>query len=337
MPAPSCFGRLLAISLRCSGVSFAARAFPPFFPHVGQALQLQDLWPRPDSVNAVHQSPRLRWRLPACSYPLGLLDRLGMATTVPARMATMFYLKSTSELETMRRGGQFLSEVVAKLAEAVTPGVTTGQLDTLADELIRAAGGIPSAKGYQGFPGAICTSPNEVVVHGIPGETVLREGDNVSLDVAMLYQGYHVDMARTFPVGTISPRVQRLMDVTERSLTAAIRECQPGARVGDLGAPVQGIVEGEGFSVVRNYSGHGVGRSFHEEPHIFNYGKRHRGTVLKPGMTLAIEPMVIEGRPETRVLDDGWSVVAADGSMAAHFEHTVAIIPEGCEVLTRPQ
>ena len=247
----------------------------------------------------------------------------------------MFYLKSTAELATMREGGRLLSEIMKELGEAVRPGVTTAQLDGFADDLIHAVGAVPSAKGYRGFPAAICISPNDVVVHGIPDATVLREGDNVSLDVALCYKGYHVDMARTFAVGTASAQMHQLIDVTEKSLTAAIRECRPGVRVGDVGAAVQDVVERAGFSVVRDYSGHGVGRAFHEEPHVLNYGKPGRGAVLKPGMTLAIEPMVIEGRPETLVLDDGWSVVSADGSMAAHFEDTVAIIPEGYEVLTR--
>ncbi len=247
----------------------------------------------------------------------------------------MFYLKSGKELDTMREGGHLLSEIVTRLGDAVRPGIKTAQLDALAHELIGNVVAIPSAKGYRGFPGAICTSPNEVVVHGIPSGTVLQDGDNVSLDVAMFYRGYHVDIARTFAVGSVSPQTRQLIGVTEKSLGAAIRKCQPGTRVGDVGAVVQQVVEAEGFSVVRDNSSHGVGRDFHEEPHVLNYGKPGRGAVLKPGMTLAIEPMVIEGQRETRVLDDGWSVVSVDGSMAAHFEHTAAIIPEGHEVPTR--
>jgi len=248
----------------------------------------------------------------------------------------MIYKKSADEIAIMREGGKILAEVMLRLEEAVRAGVTTGDLDQLADEFIRTAGGTPSAKGYRGFPGAICTSPNNVIVHGIPDQTVLKEGDLVSLDVALNYKGFHVDNARTYPVGQVDPASRKLLEVTEGSLEAAIEQCRPGRRLGDVGHAVESLVEDAGFSVVREYVGHGVGRAFHEDPQIPNYGPPGRREVLAPGMTLAIEPMVNMGAAQTKLLDDGWTVITADGSLSAHFEHTVAITPEGHEVLTTP-
>ena len=247
----------------------------------------------------------------------------------------MIYKKSPDEIAIMREGGKILAEVMTVLEDAVGAGITTGDLDALADELITGAGAKPSAKGYRGFPGAICTSPNNVIVHGIPDQTVLKDGDIVSLDVALNYRGFHVDNAKTYPVGEVDPAIQRLLDVTEASLEAAIQQCAPGRRLGDVGHAVESLVEEAGFSVVREYVGHGVGRAFHEDPQIPNYGPPGRREVLAPGMTLAIEPMVNMGAAHTKLLDDGWTVITADGALSAHFEHTVAITPEGHEVLTR--
>ena len=248
----------------------------------------------------------------------------------------MIYKKSPDEIAVMRRGGQILAETMLKLEAALEPGMTTRDIDDLANDLITGAGAIPSAKGYRGFPGAICTSPNNVIVHGIPDETVIKDGDIISLDVALQYEGFHVDNARTYPVGEVDPAARRLLEATEAALTAAIEQCLPGTRLGDVGHAVESVAEGAGFSVVREYVGHGVGRAFHEDPQIPNYGPPGRREVLAPGMTLAIEPMVNMGAAQTKLLDDGWTVITADGSLSAHFEHTVAITPDGHEVLTRP-
>ncbi len=235
----------------------------------------------------------------------------------------------------MRRGGRILTGTIDRLEEAIRPGVTTAELDRIARESITGAGATPSALGYRGFPGSICTSPNDVIVHGIPGPVKLEEGDIISLDVAVFYEGFHVDSAVTLPVGRISHEARELLDVTQEALEAAITQCLPGNRLGDVGHAVEKVAEGAGFSVVREYVGHGVGRAFHEDPHIPNYGPPGRREVLGAGMTLAIEPMVNAGSPATTTLDDGWTVVTADGSLSAHFEHTVAITVDGHEVLTR--
>ena len=235
----------------------------------------------------------------------------------------------------MRRGGEILAGVMERLESSLRPGVTTGDLDQVAEEAITEAGARPSALGYKGFPRSICVSPNNVIVHGIPDETSLKDGDIVSLDVALVYEGMHVDNARTYPVGDVDPDVRRLLDVTQAALEAAIAQCEPGKRIGDVGYAVEQTVEPAGFSVVREYVGHGVGRAFHEAPNVPNYGPPGRREVLAPGMTLAIEPMVNAGGPGTKLLDDGWTVITADGSLSAHFEHTVAITPDGHEVLTR--
>ena len=235
----------------------------------------------------------------------------------------------------MRRGGVILADTMRRLEEALRPGISTEELDQIAEDFITAAGAKPSAKGYRGFPGAICISPNNVIVHGIPDHTVLKDGDIVSLDVALFFEGFHVDNAKTYAVGDIDPAAAKLLEVTEASLEAAIERCAPGGRLGDVGAAVEATATGAGYSVVREYVGHGVGRAFHEDPQIPNYGPPGRREVLAPGMTLAIEPMVNMGGPQTKLLDDGWTVITADGSLSAHFEHTVAITPDGHEVLTR--
>jgi methionyl aminopeptidase len=243
--------------------------------------------------------------------------------------------KSPEDVALMREAGVILTDTLSRLEAAIAPGITTAELDAIAEESIRSAGASPSFKGYRGFPASICTSPNDVIVHGIPGSYVLRGGDIISIDVGVYHEGFHADSAWTFPVGTISPEAAKLLGVTEASLLAAIDECRPGARVGDVGNAVEEVAVANGFSVVREYVGHGVGRALHEEPQVPNYGPPGRRELLSPGMTLAIEPMVNVGGPETKVLEDGWTVVTLDGSLSAHFEHTVAITPDGCDVLTR--
>jgi methionyl aminopeptidase len=247
----------------------------------------------------------------------------------------MIYKKSPEEIASMRRGGKIVADTLSRLREALRPGITTLELDRIAEAAIVGAGATPSFKGYRGYPAAICTSPNEVIVHGIPSKSVvLDEGDIVSLDVGAYLEGFHADSAWTYPVGEVDARVAELLKVTEASLDAAVERCAPGIRLGDVGAAVQEVAEAAGFSIVREYAGHGVGRALHEEPSIPNYGPPGRREILAPGMTLAIEPMVNLGRPETKTLGDGWTVVTADGSLSAHFEHTVAITDDGHEILT---
>lgn len=247
----------------------------------------------------------------------------------------MIYKKSPEEIAAMRRAGAILTDTLNRLEEALHPGVTTADLDRIAEEAIASAGARPSFKGYRGFPASICTSPNDVIVHGIPGATVLEDGDIISIDVGVFHEGFHADSAWTFPVGEITPEVAALLKTTEESLNAAIEQCRPGARLGDVGHAVEQVAGAAGYGVVREYVGHGVGRALHEEPQIPNYGPPGRREVLSTGMTLAIEPMINLGGPETKVLSDGWTVVTADGLPSAHFEHTVAITPEGHDVLTR--
>ncbi|HEX2236140.1 MAG TPA: type I methionyl aminopeptidase [Actinomycetota bacterium] len=247
----------------------------------------------------------------------------------------MIYKKSREEIAIMRRAGKVVADALDRLEEALSPGVTTAELDRIAEGVISGAGGRASFKGYRGYPASICTSPNDVIVHGIPSaDDRLDSGDIISLDVGVLLDGFHADSAWTFPVGEVDARVAELLKVTEQSLEAAIAECRPGKRLGDVGWAVEEVAEAAGFSIVREYVGHGVGRALHEDPQIPNYGPAGRRELLSPGMTLAIEPMVNLGGPETRVLDDGWTVVTADGELSAHFEHTVAITEEGHEILT---
>jgi methionyl aminopeptidase len=247
----------------------------------------------------------------------------------------MIYKKSPQEIELMRAAGEILAATLDRLEAALKPGITTAELDEIAHESITGAGAEASFKGYRGFPASICTSPNQVIVHGIPDETPLENGDIVSLDVGVLYKGFHVDSAWTFPVGDVDPRAAELLKVTEASLDAAIEQCLTGKRLGDVGHAVEQTAEAAGFSIVREYAGHGVGRALHEEPWVPNYGPPGRREILAPGIVLAIEPMVNLGGPETKLLDDNWTVVTADGSLSAHFEHTVAITDDGPEVLTR--
>jgi len=247
----------------------------------------------------------------------------------------VIYKKSPEELVIMRKAGVMVSDTLLRLQEALRPGVTTRHLDAIAESAIVSSGGKPSFKGYKGFPGSICSSPNDVIVHGIPSDHVLDEGDVVSLDVGAFYGGLHADSAWTFPVGAISEDAARLLEAGEKSLDAAIEQCYPGRRLGDVGHAVEQVAIKAGFSVVREYVGHGVGRALHEDPQIPNYGPPGRREVLGAGMTLAIEPMINAGGAATKALDDGWTVVTADGGLSAHFEHTVAITEEGHEVLTR--
>ena len=243
-------------------------------------------------------------------------------------------LKSAVELEAMRVSCRMAAEVLAEVAAAVRPGVTTGELDALARRLIEERRARPSFLGYRKYPAAMCISVNDEVIHGIPGRRVVQPGDVVSLDVGVLKGGFHGDCATTVMVGVTDPDVIRLVEATRRALAAAVAAARPGGRLSDVSHAVQGIAEASGCSVVRDFVGHGVGRHLHEDPQIPNYGKPGRGPVLKPGMTLAIEPMVNLGGGAVRVLDDGWTVVTKDGRPSAHFEHTVAVLGENVEVFT---
>jgi methionyl aminopeptidase len=246
-------------------------------------------------------------------------------------------LKSTREIDLMAMGGAILHATVETLRAAVHPGISTGELDEIAEKFIRSHdGAVPAFKGLYGFPGSICTSVNSEIVHGIPSKKrVLKEGDIVSLDVGVGYKGYFTDSAVTVPVGKITGDKQRLLDVTQEALSAGIAAATPGNHIGDIGAAVQEVVERAGYSVVRDLVGHGIGVEFHEDPQVPNYGKPKRREKLVPGLTLAIEPMVNVGGPGTKTLADRWTIVTADGTLSAHFEHTVAITENGARVLTR--
>ena len=243
-------------------------------------------------------------------------------------------LKNAEELAAMRVSCRMAAEVLAAVAAAVAPGVTTGELDLLARRLIEERKARPSFLGYRKYPAAMCISVNDEVIHGIPGRRVVQPGDVVSLDVGVLKGGFHGDCATTVMVGVTDPDVIRLVEATRRALSAAVAAARPGGRLSDVSHAVQGIAEASGCSVVRDFVGHGVGRHLHEDPQIPNYGKPGRGPVLRPGMTLAIEPMVNLGGGAVRVLDDGWTVVTKDGRPSAHFEHTVAVLGESVEILT---
>ena len=249
----------------------------------------------------------------------------------------MIQLKSEREIDIMVQGGRILGQALAGLRAKVRSGVSTAELDAFAESFIRGHdGATPAFKGLYGFPGSICTSINEEIVHGIPSKKrVLREGDIISLDVGVGYKGYFTDAAITVPVGHVDATTTRLLDVTQRALDAGIAVATSGNHIGDIGAAVQAVVEAAGFSVVRDLVGHGIGVEFHEEPQVPNYGKPKRREKLVPGLTLAIEPMVNVGGPTTRTLGDRWTIVTADGSRSAHFEHTVAITENGPKVLTR--
>jgi methionyl aminopeptidase len=244
-------------------------------------------------------------------------------------------LKSSQEIEKMRRAGQVVREVLELVRSKVKPGATTLDLERAAETRLNELGVKAAFKGYHGFPCVLCTSVNSEVVHGIPSsKRVLREGDIVSVDFGAIVDGYYGDAAITVPVGSINEGAARLLEITEKSLHAGIAAVKPGATLGDVGAAVQGVVEAGGFSVVRDFVGHGIGVHMHEDPQVPNFGERGRGMKLKAGMVIAIEPMVNAGGPDVEVLGDGWTAVAKDGSMSAHFEHTVAVTASGARVLT---
>jgi methionyl aminopeptidase len=247
----------------------------------------------------------------------------------------MIVIKSEKELNLMREAGRIVAEAHRLMKQAVVPGVTTAELDRIVDTFIRSQDAFPSFKGYNGFPASICASTNEELVHGFPGPRKLIEGDIISIDIGAQYRGYHGDSAWTYGVGNISDEVQRLLDVTEASLYAGLELVAPDVRLYTVSYGIQKVIEDAGFSVVKEYVGHGVGADLHEEPQIPNYGIPDRGPRLKPGMTLAIEPMVIMGERFVKTLSDNWTVVTVDGSLCAHFEHTIAVTEDGYEILTR--
>jgi len=245
-------------------------------------------------------------------------------------------IKSPAEIEKMRISGKALRQVHDAIAPFVKPGATTMDLENVAVRKIAELGGIAAFKDYHGYPAALCTSVNNEVVHGMPSEKrVLNEGDIISIDCGVIIDGFYSDAAVTYPVGKVSPETQKLLDVTNASLEAAIQQCQVGGRLFDISAAVQQMCEAAGFGVVRDFVGHGIGKSMHEDPQVPNFGTAGKGPRLKAGMVLAIEPMINAGGPEVRVLKDGWTAVTVDGSYSAHFEHTVAITKDGPRVLTR--
>ena len=246
-------------------------------------------------------------------------------------------VKSWPELQTMARACRIVVDTLDALEAAAVPGVTTRELDRIARTEIEKAGARPAFLGYRGYPATLCISVNEEVVHGIPGPRRLKDGDIVGLDLGCIVNGFFGDAARTVGVGSVSAEARRLMDATRESLHAGIEMCHPGKRVGDIGHAVQTLAESRGYSVVREFVGHGIGQQMHEEPQVPNYGEPGRGPRLGEGMVLAIEPMVNAGAPDVEVLDDGWTAVTADGSLSAHFEHTVAILENGPEILTLPE
>ncbi|HVP56931.1 MAG TPA: type I methionyl aminopeptidase [bacterium] len=243
-------------------------------------------------------------------------------------------VKTEEEIELMRRSARVVAETLRLLGSAVKAGITTKELDQLAEDHIRSRGGLPSFKGYRGFPATICASVNSEVVHGIPGPRRLEDGDIISIDVGVLKEGYHGDGAATFAVGTISEEASRLLETTRQALEAGIAQARAGNRVRDISQAVQGVVEAAGFSVVRDLVGHGIGQQMHEEPQIPNFVSGAQSPMLAKGMTLAIEPMVNAGAYAITVKDDAWTVVTSDGSLSAHFEHTVAVTDDGAETLT---
>lgn len=247
----------------------------------------------------------------------------------------MIICKSETELGFMREAGRIVAETHRLMAQSIEPGITTGELDRIADKYIRSQGAIPSFKDYNGFPHSICASVNEELVHGFPSKRKLNEGDIISLDIGAQYRGFHGDSAWTYPVGEISEEAKKLLEVTEGSLFAGLELVKPDVRLYTISHAIQQHIENAGFSVVREYVGHGVGADLHEEPQIPNYGTPDRGPRLKPGMVLAIEPMVNVGERYVRTLEDNWTVVTVDGSLCAHFEHTVAVTPDGMEILTK--
>ena len=246
----------------------------------------------------------------------------------------MIILKSDDEIEKMRVAGGIVADTLSMIEREISPGITTGEIDRLVEEFIRARGATPSFKNYHGYPASACVSVNEVIVHGIPGKRALKEGDIVSIDVGAYIDGFHGDAARTFPVGRVSDAAQKLIDVTRQSFFEGLKFVKIGNRLEDISFAVQSFAEKNGFSVVREFVGHGIGRDMHESPDVPNYGTPGRGIRLKKGLVLAIEPMILEGERYMRVLDDGWTAVTKDGHLAAHYENTVALTENGPEILT---
>jgi methionyl aminopeptidase len=244
--------------------------------------------------------------------------------------------RSADEIAKMRRAGQVVAEMHSATREAAKPGVTTAALDALARDVIERRGAKSNFLHYRGYPAVICTSPNDMIVHGIPGDYVLEEGDILSVDCGAIIEGYHGDAAFTMAIGQVTDAAARLIEVTERSLWAGIDQLRDGNRLHEVGRAVQQVAEGSGFSVVREYVGHAIGTAMHEDPQVPNYWPGQPGPLLKAGMVFAIEPMVNAGGPATETLEDGWSVVTADGALSAHFEHTIAVTDDGPEVLTLP-
>lgn len=246
----------------------------------------------------------------------------------------MIICKTPREIEIMREAGRIVALTHQELKQHITPGITTKELDQIAEKTIQKYGATPSFKGYNGFPGSICASVNEELVHGIPGKRKLEEGDIISIDIGAKYNGYHGDSAWTYPVGNISESVQKLLDVTEKSLYLGLEQVKPGERLSNISHAVQTHAEENGFSIVREYVGHGIGQDLHEDPQILHYGPPNRGPRLKPGMVICVEPMVNQGRRYVKTLSDDWTVVTVDGKWCAHFEHTIALTEAGYEILT---
>jgi methionyl aminopeptidase len=249
----------------------------------------------------------------------------------------MIIRKAPAEIERMARAGAVVADTLALIGERARPGISTQELDELAEEFIRSRGGVATFKGYRGYPASICTSPNDMVVHGIPGLYTLREGDLLSVDVGVTLDGFVADSAYTFPIGEVSPEAERLLEGCQAALAAGIDQCRVGNRLSDISHAIQRVTEEHGFSVVRSLVGHGVGRSMHEEPQIPNFGEPGRGPLLSDGMTFAIEPMINAGGAEVVLHDDEWSISTADSSLSAHFEHTVAITEDGPRILTQAE
>ena len=246
----------------------------------------------------------------------------------------MITIKSPAEIEIMRENGKILAKIMEELKKKVRPGITTKELDKVAQDLVLKSGAKPSFKGYQNFPASLCTSINEEIVHCLPSNRALKEGDIISLDLGIFLKGFHVDMAVTLPVGEVKPEILRLIRVTKKALKRAIKKVRPGNTVGDIGNTIQRYVESQGFSVIKELCGHGIGRELHEEPEILNYGQRHKGEKLKEGMTFCLEPMVTMGDWKIKKSKDGYGYQTADGSLSAHFEQTVVVTKNGCQVLT---
>jgi methionyl aminopeptidase len=253
---------------------------------------------------------------------------------VQMHIKAMIIIKSPREIEQLKRSNAIVAEVFEKLTGMIVPGITTKELDEVAEEYILLKGARPAFKGYRGFPATLCISINEEVVHGIPNQRRLKEGDIVSLDVGVNFVGYFGDAAITLPVGKIDPEAKRLLEVTEKALYIGIEKAKIGNRLFDISYAIQRWVESQGFSVVRDFVGHGIGRDLHEEPQVPNFGAPHQGPRLEKGMVFALEPMVNEGSHEVRVLSDGWTVVTVDGKRSAHFEHTIALTDDGAEILS---